>query len=55
VEIVMSVDNTASRRAAEKAGARLEGMLHNRIYLHGIAHDAFMFSLVPADLLPHPP
>ena len=51
-EIVIVVGNTASRRVAEKAGAQLEGTLRNRIHLHGVAHDAFMFSLLPADLPP---
>tara|TARA_B100000519_G_scaffold68344_1_gene58099 strand:+ start:380 stop:994 length:615 start_codon:yes stop_codon:yes gene_type:complete len=50
IEIIMSVRNTASRRVAEKAGGRLEGTLRNRLFLHGKAHDAYCFSLVPGEL-----
>jgi len=47
IEIVMSVRNTASRRVAEKAGGQFEGILANRLYLHGEAHDARLYSLTP--------
>jgi ribosomal-protein-serine acetyltransferase len=50
VEISMAVDNLASRRVAEKAGAQYEGRLRNGIRLHGVVHDAFLFSLIPGDL-----
>ena len=50
VEIVAAVENKASRRVAEKAGARKEGTLRNRLNLHGKRHDAVGFSLVPEDL-----
>lgn len=50
IEIIMSVKNIASRKVAEKAGAKLEGILRNRLNLHGEAHDACMFSLIPSDL-----
>lgn len=45
LEIVIAVGNAASRRVAEKSGAVLEGVLHDRLLLHGTAHDAVMFSL----------
>jgi RimJ/RimL family protein N-acetyltransferase len=50
VEIMMSVDNDASRRVAERVGARHEGVLRSRLLLHGSSHDAHLFSLVPGDL-----
>jgi ribosomal-protein-serine acetyltransferase len=50
VEIIMSVDNAASARVAEKAGALYEGTLRNRLNLHGAAHDGKLYSLVPSDL-----
>lgn len=45
LEIVVAVGNAASRRVAEKSGAVLEGVLRDRLVLHGSAHDAVMFSL----------
>ena len=44
LEIVIAVGNTASQRVAEKSGAIREGVLHRRLVLHGVAHDAAMFS-----------
>jgi ribosomal-protein-serine acetyltransferase len=52
VEIVAAVGNVASQRVAEKARARREGVLRNRLFIHGRPHDAVMFSLVAADLKP---
>jgi RimJ/RimL family protein N-acetyltransferase len=46
VEIVVARDNLASLRVAEKAGARREGLLRNRLCMHDQPSDAFMFSLV---------
>ena len=46
IEIFMSVENLASRRVAEKAGATFEGTLRRRLRLHARQHDAHMFSLV---------
>lgn len=45
IEIVMSVRNHASRRVAEKAGGHFEGTLLSRLFLHGEAHDARLYSL----------
>jgi RimJ/RimL family protein N-acetyltransferase len=49
-EIVAIRGNDASCRAAEKAGARFEGFLRNRLYLRGDWHEAAMYALVPGDL-----
>lgn len=50
LEIVVNLKNRASRRVAEKAGARREGILRNRIFMHGKSHDAVLYSLIPTDL-----
>ena len=47
IEILIAVDNLASQRVAVKAGAVKEGILRNRLLLHGKTHDAVMFSLIP--------
>jgi RimJ/RimL family protein N-acetyltransferase len=49
IEIVAAADNAASRRVAEKAGARFEGVLRNRLVIHGQPADAAMYSLVKED------
>jgi ribosomal-protein-serine acetyltransferase len=46
LEIVVAAGNIASHRVAEKSGAAREGVLRNRLILHGIVGDATMFSLV---------
>ncbi len=51
LEIVAAVDNAASRRVAEKAGAAREGRLRSRICVCGKFYDAFMFSIVRGDRL----
>ena len=50
IEIMMSTRNVASRQVAINAGAQLEGVLRNRLNLHGENHDALMYSLIPEDL-----
>jgi RimJ/RimL family protein N-acetyltransferase len=50
VEIMMAIENEASRRVAERAGATFEGTLRHRFLLHGMYHDAYLYSLVRADL-----
>jgi RimJ/RimL family protein N-acetyltransferase len=51
LEIVVRVDNAASRRVAEKAGAVLEGIARHRIATGGGATVAgAIYSLVPDDL-----
>jgi RimJ/RimL family protein N-acetyltransferase len=49
VEIVSAVENLASQRAAEKAGAVREGVLRNRLIVRDRIYDAVMFSLIPGD------
>lgn len=46
IEIIMSVENTASQRVAEKAGAVREGILCQRLLLDGRRHDAVMFAVL---------
>lgn len=50
LEIVAAADNQPSRRVAEKAGARFEGIARSRLTLHGQPQDAAMYSLIAADL-----
>ena len=49
IEIVAAVDNIPSQRVAEKAGARREGVLRQRLLIRGESLDAVLFSLVPED------
>ena len=44
LEVVVSTENAASLRVAEKSGARSEGVLKKRLLLHGMWHDAVMLS-----------
>jgi ribosomal-protein-serine acetyltransferase len=46
LEIVIACGNAASLRVAEKSGAFREGMLRRRLLLHGVHHDATIFSIV---------
>lgn len=50
IEIVAAVENRASCRVAEHAGARLEGIARNRLVLYGQCIEAALYSLVPEDL-----
>ena len=50
VEILMAVENEASRRVAERAGAMFEGTLRQRLLLHGVYHDAHLYSLIRTDI-----
>jgi ribosomal-protein-serine acetyltransferase len=50
IEIIAAVDNLASQRVAEKAGAQREGILRNGIRYRGRNIDAVCFSLIPRDL-----
>ncbi len=45
LEIVAAVGNRASQRVAEKAGAVREGVLRDRLQIHGVWHDAAVFSI----------
>jgi ribosomal-protein-serine acetyltransferase len=50
IEVVALADNHASRRCAEKAGARFEAVARHRLWMHDAAHDAAVYALIPADL-----
>lgn len=45
LEVIMSVENAASKRVAERVGAAFEGLLRNRLFLHGVAHDCHSYSI----------
>lgn len=49
IEIIAAAENLPSRKAAEKAGARFEGILRKRLSIAGAAHDAALFSFVRED------
>ena len=49
IEIVASKDNFPSLKVAEKLHAVREGLLRNRILLHGIPTDAYLHSLISFD------
>jgi ribosomal-protein-serine acetyltransferase len=49
LEIVCAVENRASQRVAEKSGAIREGVARGRIYLHGRARDAVVYSILRSD------
>jgi ribosomal-protein-serine acetyltransferase len=50
IEILVAVSNRRSLRVAEKAGAKFEGVLRNRINLNGKNEDAAMYSLIPGEI-----
>lgn len=50
IEIVVLPDNHASRRTAEKAGARLEGLARHRLWAGNQPTDAMVYALIPDDL-----
>ena len=50
VEILVPTGNERSLRVAEKAGARREGILRNRVNIHDRMHDAVMYSLLPGEV-----
>jgi ribosomal-protein-serine acetyltransferase len=52
LEIVVAVENLASLRVAEKAGAAREGVLKDRLLLHDGPHDATVFSFTRSHPLP---
>jgi RimJ/RimL family protein N-acetyltransferase len=49
LEIVVAIGNDGSQRVAEKSGARLEGVLRDRLLLHGKPVDAIMNSIVRSE------
>ena len=46
LEVLIAVDNTASRRVAEKTGAVYEGTHRSRLLIHGTRHDAAMYAFI---------
>jgi ribosomal-protein-serine acetyltransferase len=50
VEIIVAAGNEKSLRVAAKLGATREGVLRNYYRLHGVQHDAIMFSLLPGEI-----
>jgi ribosomal-protein-serine acetyltransferase len=51
LEIVAATGNHASQRVAERVGATREGIARRRLRVHGVQHDAFVYSLVRGDIL----
>jgi ribosomal-protein-serine acetyltransferase len=49
IEVLVATGNERSLRVAEKAGARREGILRNRLNIHDTFHDAVMHSLIPGE------
>jgi RimJ/RimL family protein N-acetyltransferase len=49
IELVICVQNKASVRVATKLGATKEGRHRNRLLIHGIPRDAYIYSIIPAD------
>ncbi len=49
IEILAALSNKPSQRVAEKLGAMREGVLRNRLVIHGQAHDAVVFSLISSE------
>lgn len=50
LEVVAALDNVASRRVAERLGARFEGVARHRLRLAQGPADAAIYALLPADL-----
>jgi len=50
IEVMAATENLASQRVAVKLGATREGVLRRKLELHGRAHDAVLFSLIPSDI-----
>lgn len=46
LEILTSVENLASQKVAEKAGAVREGVLRQRLLLHGRRHDCALYAIL---------
>jgi RimJ/RimL family protein N-acetyltransferase len=46
LEIITAVEHVRSQRVAEKTGALREGVHRRRLLLHGVHHDAVVFSLL---------
>ena len=53
LEVVIAIENAASIRVAQKAGAFHEGVLKSRLLLHGRFHDAVISSFVRGENMAH--
>ncbi len=51
LELWMSVENTGSKLVAEKAGAKLEGIMRNRMLRNGEPEHAYLYSIIPEDII----
>lgn len=49
IEILAAVENIASRKTAEKAGAKFEGIARRKLNIGGRTHDAAVFSFTSED------
>jgi len=49
IEILAALGNKRSQQVAQNLGAHKEGILRNRLVIHGRAHDAVVFSLIGAE------
>jgi len=49
LEIIVAIDNVASQRVAEKAGAIREGVLRQRLLAGDARHDAVLYSILRGD------
>jgi RimJ/RimL family protein N-acetyltransferase len=49
LEIIAAVENIASQRVAEKAGAIREGVLRQRLMASGVRHDAVLYAILKTD------
>jgi RimJ/RimL family protein N-acetyltransferase len=49
IEILIALENVASQKAAEKSGAKREGVLRKRLVIGDGLHDAVMFSFIRED------
>ena len=49
LEFLVAQSNVASQRVATKVGAKLEGVLRERLTLSGASEDALLFSLLKGD------
>ena len=52
LEILIPDVNIASQRVAQKAGAKFEGLLRQRVLIQSRVHDAALYSFVLSDLPP---
>jgi ribosomal-protein-serine acetyltransferase len=50
LDILIPVGNRSSQRVAQKARAKQEGILRNRLVIQGKSHDAIVYSMVAEDL-----